>query len=218
MRARDVLTLFNRLNVIVDGHFRFASGMHGGTYINKDALYPYSQETSRLCYEIAKRAFLLCDIDCVVGPEKGGIILSQWVGYHLTQKKRQHVLSVFAEKKMHASSVLQGASSPDYDFIFTRGYADCIAGKNVLIVEDVITTGGSIKKVVNLVRESGGNVSGVAAVCNRGNIYSENIGSPPIFFALLDISLSSWSAEVCPLCAQGMALNTQLGSSKEFVL
>ena len=214
MREKDILVLFKRLNMIVaNGHFRYSSGEHGPTYVNKDALYLHSDETSQLCYEIARRASGICgDIDCVVGPEKGGIILSQWVGFHLAQKERHGVLSIFAEKVARANS--SSESSDDVDFIFTRGYGGLIAGKNVFIVEDVVNRGKSVKKVVNLVRESGGNVKGVGALWNRGNASIEDVGSPPAFFSLLNAPLSSWPAETCPMCRDGIPLDTQLGKGK----
>lgn len=214
MREKDILALFRRLNVIIpNGHFRYSSGGHGCTYVNKDALYLHSDETSRLCYEIARRALLECgDIDCVVGSEKGGIILSQWVGFHLAQKERHGVLSIFAEKVAHTNA--SGKSSDDFDFIFTRGYGGLIAGKNVFIVEDVVNRGGSVRKVVDLVRKSGGNVKGVGALWNRGNASIDDASSPPTFFSLVNTALSSWTADTCPMCRDGIPLDTQLGKGK----
>ena len=217
MRAKDVLAVFERLGVMVSGHFAYTSeGRHGSVYVNKDAIYLHTEETSRLCYELAMRAFRMCpDIDCVVGPEKGGIILSQWVGYHLAQKKRRDVLSVFAEKKMRDNVAQVGVPSTDFDFAFARGYGNVVAEKNVLIVEDVMNTGKSVEKLVRCVRKAGGFVEGIGAICNRGSVFSSDIGVAPKLFALLDISLPSWLADECPMCAQGIALNTELGAGKQ---
>ena len=191
MRAKDVLATFYRLGVMVSGHFAYTSeDRHGSVYVNKDAIYVHAGETSRLCYELAMRAFRMCsDIDCVVGPEKGGIILSQWVGYHLAQKKQRDVLSVFAEKKMRDNVAQVGVPPTDFDFVFTRGYGNVVAGKNVLIVEDVMNTGRSVEKLVRCVRKAGGFVEVVGTICDRGHKFSSAIHVAPKFFALLDISL-----------------------------
>ena len=214
---KDILALCSDLKVIVDGHFAYTSnGKHGYQYINKDALYLYAQDTSRLCLEMAKRAFLLCpDIDCVVGPEKGGIILSQWMGYHLSQKKQRPVLSIFAEKRLRTRAAVESDDNRDFDFIFTRGYGKEVESKNVWIVEDVINRGRSVKKLVALVQESGGKVQGVSALWNRGNVRAEDIGCPPNFFALLNIPLLSFDKKYCYLCKDGILIDEQLGRGRK---
>ncbi len=210
-----VLELFDLFGVIIrNDHFVYTSEvdgveMHGPTYVNKDALYPYTNEISKLCRELAIRSLYYMggkNIDCVVGPEKGGIILSQWVGYFLTQLTDKIVLSVFAEKTQNAAG--------DRFFVFNRGYGNLVKDKNVLIVEDVIHTGESVRKVADLVRQYGGNVCGVGSLCNRGGKAAAHIGVPYLF-SMLNISMQSWSAQHCPLCADNILINTKFGKGKE---
>lgn len=219
MASNHVLDLFNRLGVVIQNdHFIYTSEidgieMHGSLYVNKDALYPYATETSQLCHELARRSLYTLDsrINCVVGPEKGGIIISQWVGYWLTEMKShtmEPVISLFAEKIKNAAGNTR--------FVFNRGYGDLVKGKDVLLVDDVIHTGESVKKVADLIRQHGGNVRSVGSLCNRGGKVAGDIGVP-YMFSLLEITMKSWSAKDCPLCAYNISINTQFGKGKEKV-
>jgi len=201
---RYALKIFNEIGVIVAGHFVFTGGNHSSQYINKDALYPHTHYTSRLCRLIA-REFSGEEIDTVIGPEKGGIILSQWVAEHLTDCTGEKVFAVYAEK------------TKDNNFAINRGYDKFIAGRLVLVVEDTLTTGGSVREVVELVHENGGSVVGVGALWNRGGVTAENIGDVPRLFSLVNKKLDDWPKEECPLCAQGVPINTDIGKGEEFL-
>ena len=147
-------------------------------------------------------------IDVVVGPVLGGIVLSQWVAHHLNTKRSSgETLAIYAEKE---------GDGPDKRFVFHRGYDRYIAGKNILVVEDVLTTGGSARQVIELVREHGGNVVGLSALCNRGNVQLQDVGNVPIS-ALIDITLETFAAEECPFCQQGVPFNTELGKGRAFL-
>lgn len=206
-----MLALFARLKIVIrDDHIEYASGMHGSDYINKDGIYLYPNETFFLCRELTKRFLNECGkpIDCVVGPEKGGIILSQLVGYSYIEMTRRSVMSIFAEKIKHTT----GKTS----FVFRRGYGDVLANKDVLIVDDVINTGGSVKEVIKLVASYGGRVRSVGCLCNRGGIAAHHLGVDHLF-SLLNISLPTWNPSHCPLCASGMPLSTRFGRGRELV-
>jgi orotate phosphoribosyltransferase len=97
-----------------------------------------------------------------------------------------------------------------------RGYDKFLPGRKVLIVEDVLTTGGSVRKVIELAKNLKAHVAGVGALCNRGGITQESL-QVPLFFPLLTVDLASWSAEECPLCKKGVPINTQVGKGKEFL-
>jgi orotate phosphoribosyltransferase len=199
----EMLALFQRAGAIIPGgHFLYASGRHGHTYVNKDAIYPHTGIIRPLCSIMAK-AFFNDAVEVVVGPEKGGIILSQWVTYALNFGRLDgpEVLAAYAEK--------EGAG-----FVLRRGYEKLVPGKRVLVVEDILTTGGSVLKVVNLIRSLGGEVIGVAALCNRGGVTPEDIGNVPKLFSCVSITLDSWTATECPMCAQGTPFNTDLGKGK----
>ena len=186
--------------IITSGHFVYKSGKHGSAYVNKDAVYAYPEKICRLSLEIAYH-FIDDEVDVVIGPAIGGVILSQWVAFHLTSllKKEDEVLAVYAEK--------DGDS-----FVIKRGYDKLLAGKNVLIVEDVVTTGGSVKKVIEILHHDS-KIVGLGILCNRGNI-SFNV---PKFKALLTVDLKAWDEKDCPLCAKNVPVNIDLGKGRQFL-
>lgn len=197
------LRVFKQTGAIGAGHFVGTSGRHLSEYINKDALYPHTKQTSRLCRAIALE-FADEDLDAVIGPEKGGIILSQWTAYHLTKLMGRQISAVYAEK--------EGES-----FVIKRGYDKLVSGRLILVVEDVLTTGGSAGKVVEAVRENGGGVVGVGALWNRGGVTTKDIGDVPRFHALINKKLADWSEEECLLtgpCSKGMPINTDFGKGR----
>ena len=210
MDESKILEIFERTGAFLAGHFELQSFRHSGKYINKDAVFPDTEEISTLGLEIAKR-FVDDKIDVVVGPEKGGIILSQWVAHHLTSLVGRKVLSVFAEKIV----TYRGTSG---EFKFTRNYNKLVEGKRVLIVEDILTTGSSVKAVVKLVRLTGGIVVGLGALCNRGKVTEKDIGDVPKLSALLNVELETYPPRECPLCAQGIPMNHNVGRGKESLL
>lgn len=202
MTEEEVLKLLREVGaVITDSHIVYTSGKHGSAYVNKDAVYPHTQEVSKLCRSIAEN-FVAKDIEVVMAPALGGIILSQWTAHHLSQLARHEILGVYAEK--------EGES-----FALKRGYEKLVQGKKLLVVEDILTTGGSVKKVVELARSFGAEVRGVGVLCNRGGITAKDLEVPELF-ALVNISLDAWEATRCPRCAQGVPINTQVGKGREF--
>lgn len=204
---KDVLEVFKKFGaVITDTHVVYASGKHGHTYINKDAIYPHTGEIAGLCRQIAEK-FRGKGIEIVAGPTVGGVILSQWVAHFLGELEKNQVLAVFAEEIVSPSG--------EKDRFFRRGYDKFIPGKKVLVVEDVLTTGGSAKKVVNAVRLLGGQVVACAALVNRGGVNGEEIGAP--LTALINIQLDTWDEKDCPLCKKCVPINTAVGKGKEYL-
>ena len=125
----------------------------------------------------------------------------------------KQVYAVYADKDPSTGSGQAGG----HGFVVGRGYEEVIKGKNVLIVEDLTTTGGSIRKVVEASRIAGAHVVGAIALCNRGGVTKEMVGSPPIFDQLLNVHLEQWPAEECDLCKRGIPVNTEVGHGKEFL-
>src|SRR3989344_2498483 len=124
--------------IITNDHFVYTSGKHGSVYINKDIVYTHPKKALEVGRLFAKKAKdLNLQIDIVAGPALGGIILSQWTAYQLTKLTNKEILAVYTEK------------TPDNNQIFKRGYDKIVKSKNVLVVEDLTTTGGSVKKVVD---------------------------------------------------------------------
>jgi orotate phosphoribosyltransferase len=189
--------------VITNTHVVYTSGKHGSTYVNKDAVYPHIASVSRLCYALSHE-FKKDNVDVVIGPATGGIVLSQWVAFHLGIFSKS-ALSIYAEKSDDGKS-----------FVIKRGYDKLVAGKNILVVEDVLNTGGSARKVIEAVRALNGNIVGLGVLCNRGGITEEEMDVPKLH-SLLKINLDSWDEADCPLCAKGVPINTDVGKGREFL-
>jgi len=190
--------------LLMDDHFVGTSGRHLDIYINKDALYPHTEQTSRMGELFAQKNKDL-DIDVVAAPALGGIILSTWTAYHLSKLNNREILGVYTEKDAQKNQ------------IFTRGYDKLVKEKNVLVIEDLTTTGGSVKKVVESVRNAGGNVVNVCVMVNRDPelVNAETIGAP--FSSLAVLKAQSWDEAECPMCKKGIPINTQVGHGKKYL-
>lgn len=203
--THDVIAILKSVgSVMTDDHFVYTSGKHGSVYINKDALYPHTAETSQAGKMFAQK-FKDMDIDVVAGPALGGIILSQWTAHHLSKLKHQEVLGVYTEK------------TPEKNQVFTRGYDTLVKGKNVLVIEDLTTTGGSVRKVVDSVKAAGGNVVAVCVMVNRDpvGVTTETVGGP--FSALGILKAEAFDESDCPLCKSGKPINTSVGHGKKYL-
>ena len=193
--------------IITDSHFVYSSGRHSSVYINKDAIYLHTETISKLC-KLMAGSYEADQIDIVVGPVLGGIVLSQWVAHHLNaQRSSGETLAIYAEKEVEAV---------ERTFSFHRGYDRYIPGKNVLVVEDVLTTGGSARQVIELVREHGGNVVGLSALCNRGNVQPAEVMNVPIH-SLVKVTLETYTEAECPFCQQQVPINIELGKGRAFL-
>ena len=201
----DVVEILRNIGaVITDSHFVLTSGRHSDLYINKDALYPHTESTSEVGKLFAAK-FDEQNIEVVVGPALGGIILSQWTAYHLSLATGKDVLGVYTEKDAESNQILR------------RGYDKIVKGKRVLVVEDLTATGGSIKKVVTNVKAAGGNVVEACVMVNRDpdNVTSETIGAP--FSALGVLKAESYDEKDCPLCKGNVPINTDVGHGKKYL-
>lgn len=190
--------------VITDDHFVYTSGKHGEVYVNKDALYPHTEEVSKVGMMFAEK-YKDMDVDVVAAPALGGIILSTWTAFHLSKLKGKEVLGVYAEKM------------PDKSMAFTRGYDNLIKGKKVVVIEDLATTGGSVKKVVDLVRETGGDVVGVCVMVNRDPdvVTPEFIGAP--FDSLGILKAQAWEEADLPEHIKTRPVNINVGHGKKYM-
>lgn len=204
MNEQEVLEVLGKAGaVIVDSHIVYTSGKHGSAYVNKDAVYPRTDDTSRLCRAIAER-FKKEDVEVVIAPAVGGVILSTWTAHHLSRFTGREVLSAYADK--------------DGDgFTIKRGYDKLVAGRRILVVEDLLNTGGSVKKVIDVVKRVGGIVVGLGVLCNRGGVTPEDVGGVPRLEALVNVKLDAWDATDCPLCKQGVPINTDVGHGRSFL-
>ncbi len=189
--------------IMRDGHFVLKSGRHTSVYVNKDAIYPHTRLVDLVTEQMAKLSPR--DVDVVVGPAVGGVILSTWIAHHLSRDVRvgHQVLSAYADKV-------------EYGFALKRGYDRLVLGKEVLVVEDIVTTGDSLMKTIAAVRFRGGNVVGAVAMCNRGMITAEKLGVP-MFSSLLDLPLVTFAEDDCHLCAHGVPVNVSVGHGAEYI-
>jgi orotate phosphoribosyltransferase len=193
--------------IIMDSHVVYTSGQHGTAYVNKDRIYPHTRLVAELCWKIAESfAFLERIPDIVIAPAIGGVILSQWTAHALSEIASKEVLALYAEKDADGEG-----------FVVKREYDKLLPDKRIVVVEDILTTGGSVKKVVEAVRRLGGNVIGVGAICNRGGVTSADVGSVRKLFALLNVKLDAWDEADCPMCKSGIPINTDVGKGREFL-
>ena len=194
-RAAEILAGVG--GILTGRHVVYTSGRHGSAYVNKDAVYPHTARVAELCALLAESVREL-GAEVVCGPALGGIILSQWTAHHLG------ALAVFAEKL------------PEGGLGLRRGYDRLVAGRRVVVVEDVLNTGGSVREAVAAVCGAGGEVVAVAALCNRGGLTPAALDVPHLR-ALMELSLESWDAALCPLCRDGVPIDTDVGKGREFL-
>lgn len=186
-----------------NGHFVYTSGNHGNVYFNKDAIFPHTELISKLAEDIARQIQeKRIVVEAVIGPAVGGVVLSQWVTHHLQQLQKNSVVALYADKRSKADG-----------FIIKRGYDKLIKGKKVLVVEDVINTGGTVVKLVDEVRALGGQPMAVACLCNRGGKIAADLGVPNLI-NLIELDLTVYAPEYCKLCQAGVPIDTNLGKAK----
>ncbi len=177
MNSHEVEQILVESGALLEGHFLLSSGRHSARYIEKFRVLEQPRLASRLCGEIARR-FNERDIECVVGPVTGGIILAFDIARHLGCR------AVYAER-----------SDDGVGFAFRRGFR-LKAGERVLVVEDIVTTGGSAQKVIDVVRAHGGEVVGVGLLCDRSG--GQIDFGVPVVESLLKLNIESYAPEEVP--------------------
>lgn len=175
----QILQAFKRTEGILHGHFLLTSGRHSDTYMQCAKLFADPKESEMLCKELAERLKEF-KADIIVSPAVGGIIM----GYEVA--RQLGVKNLFAERV-------------DGKMTLRRGFA-LEKGMRVIVVEDVVTTGGSVKEVVELASNAGCDVVAVASIVDRSNGKVE-FGVP--YRALLSMEVKSYEAGECPLCKDG---------------
>lgn len=185
----DVHELFTRLDVLRTGHFLLSSGKHSDTYLQCQLALQQPDVALELGRALADklREEGIGDVDVVASPALGGILAGFAVAAALG------VRFVFSERK-------GGADGRAMVFRRGQGVAD---GERVLVVEDVVTTGGSAMEVVALCEESGAKVIGMASIVDRSAALPEHERPriPPV--SLLTVRADAWEPRDCPRCAAG---------------
>ena len=180
------MTLLEDAGAVLTGHFQYASGRHGDTYIEKFRLLEKPHVTEALCRQIAEH-FRSLRPEVVVGPTTGGILLA-----HETAKELGGTVNAyFAER------------SEDGGRYLGRGFA-IESGQPVLVVDDVLTTGGSVRDTLEAVVAAGGRPVGVGLVVDRTNGATSFGELEP--FACLAIDVASYDPQECQLCEAGVEL------------
>lgn len=203
-REEKVKKILAKVNaVLTNGHFVYVSEKHGDKYINKDAIYPHTKAIRQLARFIAED-FKNSDAEVVVGPSLSGVILSHDVATELSKILKKDIPGVYAEKDGEGG------------FAFTRGYDAFVKGKKVLIVEDILTTGKSVGKVIVVTKKAGGKIVGLGVIVNRGNVKAKDVGVKKIN-ALINIQMTAMEAKDCTLCKNKVPINTNVGKGKLFL-
>ncbi len=208
MNEQDALQILRYAGAVIGGHFVDSSGKHCSVYINKYNIYLYPRMISELCSVIAEHFSnkkVHYGVDAVVGSAINGALLGAKVAELMGQMDGSGRLSLFVER-MNSG-----------EFIFRHEYDKIVPGRRVLVVEDMITMGGSAKNVIELVRELGGKVIGLGAFCNIGGVTLQDVANPPELFALAGLAIDAWDKEACPLCAADVPIDTDYSTDKMFL-
>ena len=189
MTEAEVKELLIKTGAIMDGHFLLTSGLHSPHYVEKFNVLQQPKYTQQLCEAMAEK-FKDANIETVVGPVTGGILLAHETGKALGTR------AIFTERV-------------DGKMTFRRGFS-LHEGERVLIVEDIVTTGGSIKEVIEVVKAHGGVPVAVSMLVDRSGGKAD-FGDVPCT-ALLHMDVETYQPEECPLCKQGIEM-TKRGST-----
>ena len=188
--AGETEEIFQKSGALLKGHFLLTSGLHSPVYWEKFRILQFPSYTEQLCQMIADH-FRSHNVQVVAGPTTGGIILAFEVARQLG------VRGVFAEKEGEERS-------------FRRGF-NIDAGERVLIVDDILTTGNSIREVIDAVKKLDGNIIGIGVLVDRSE-QSQDFGFP--LFSCHRAATIAYHPEECPLCAARVPL-IKPGSSQQ---
>ena len=186
MTRDELLDLFRKSGALLEGHFRLTSGLHSSGYLQCALVLQHPQHAEALGAALASRTRDLRPT-VVMSPALGGVVIGQEVGRGLG------VRAIFAERQDGALTLRRG---------FMLGEND-----RVLVVEDVLTTGGSTRETMQVARAAGAHVVGAASIVDR-SVPSQGAARPIAlgvpFVSLLEIALPTHEPDRCPLCAQGL--------------
>ena len=180
----QILTALTDAQAIRDGHFVLTSGRHSGRYVQCARFLEDPALTTQLAQTAVERLPSELMIDLVAAPAVGGLIIGFAVAQALGVK------FIFSERE-------------NGSMVFRRAF-EVPSGARVLVVEDVVTTGGSVGEVIDLVRHAGGTVAGVVSIIDRGG--EKKFAAP--FWPLLTLEVESWEPSACVLCSRGLPLTS----------
>lgn len=188
-RVTDILV---EAEVLLEGHFLLTSGRHSNKYLQCARIFRNTKYSEELCSALAE-LYADDNVQLVIGPAMGAVQMAYEVSRHIGCE------NFFTERDETGAMALR------------RGFI-VEPGQRVLVVEDVVTTGGSVKEVIELVKNAGGIVAGVGSIVDRtgGKI---DFGVP--FKAVYSADVTSWEAADCPLCKEGKLELVKPGSRKK---
>lgn len=203
--SEETRRILEASGAIVDGgHYVHISGLHLKMWLNKDAILPHLPELEHLARYLSRR-FEDLDIEIVCAPAIGGLVVAEWVAHELG------VMCAFAEHDpAELASGLRGR------FVLRRGYDQLVKGRRVLVVDDCVTTGHSISEVIEAVRQCGGNVVAGGSIITAGGRTPESLGLDSFEYLYNFPRPAMWTADQCPLCRDGIPINTKFGHGAEF--
>src|SRR5687768_18031328 len=179
LTSDTVLDVFRRLGALHEGHFRLTSGLHSPGYLQCALVLQYPREAEGLGAALAEQTSAL-RADVVLSPALGGIVIGQEVARALG------VRAIFAERQEGTLTLRRGFS--------------LAPGEKVLVVEDVVTTGGSTRETIEVARAAGAEVVGAASIIDRSGGHQQ-LDVP--YIALASVALPTYDPAVCPLCRAG---------------
>jgi len=182
MTERETLALYEKTGALMRGHFRLTSGLHSDVYLQSALVLQHPEHAEALGRALAE-PFRHTGARTVIAPAIGGILVAHEVARALG------VRAIFAERQDGALMLRRG---------FVIGETD-----RVLVVEDVVTTGGSTRETMQVAKAAGGYVVGAASIVNRGAA-AVALGADEPYVALLDVNLPAYEPDKCPLCARGL--------------
>lgn len=179
MTPDQILDHFQETNALLDGHFLLSSGLHSPKYLQCALALQYPADAARFGSAIAKK-FEDQGIETVASPAIGGLV----IGY--ATAAAMNARFIWTERQNGEMTLRRGFSLKP--------------GEKILVVEDVITTGGSTRECIAALEANGGNVVAAASIIDRSN-GAADVGVPRIALASLDVP--SYSEDQCPMCAEG---------------
>ena len=185
----DPRQAFDAAGAFLKGHFAYTSGRHGADYLEKFRILEDPKATVALAGMIADH-FRAGEVGLVAGPTTGGIILAYEVA------RQMGLEAVYVERGEAGGRALR------------RGFV-VRPGTRVLVVDDVVTTGGSLRETVSCLAQAGGQVIGVGVLADR--TAGRAAGDIP-FFACLTVDFPSYTPEECPLCRAGVPVSAPRGT------
>lgn len=189
MTEQEMLNMYEDAGALLNGHFVLSSGRHSARYLQSALVLMHPSNATALAAELIK-GINADDYDMVVSPAIGGLVIGQEVARQLNKP------FIFTERKEGEMQMRRGFSIPK--------------DSRLLVVEDVITTGGSVRECITVVREYGGNPTKILAVVDRAPAQEARFDMP--HHTVISLDVETYSTEDCPMCKEDLLPAIKPGS------